>query len=168
MASGYLPSHDGHEVFMYSSGQPNTHGEWQPGLGPGGRNAWGRNTGVRILRLRKDGWVSVAAPYVFGPNLTALPNFLTLPVTVPSGCPEPVPKALPPPPGGDANVTCAYQLPSARCEDAGSGRGWHNVSCASDGDCSRLCGSCHCHGVPATCRARAGGRGYCDTGEPGG
>ena len=33
MASGYLPSRDGHEIFMYASGQPNTHGEWQPGTG---------------------------------------------------------------------------------------------------------------------------------------
>ena len=34
MASGFLPSHDGHTIHLYASGQPNTHGEWQPGTGP--------------------------------------------------------------------------------------------------------------------------------------
>ena len=144
MASGFLPSHDGHQLHLYSSGSPNTHGEWQPGKGPGGRNAWGNNSGVQLLRLRKDGFVSVDAPYPSSSSLATLPGFTTVSVTVPAECAPPVPRPLPGPGRGGANVTCSYALPGGRC-DAGPGTaGWHNVTCAADTDCSRLCGACHC------------------------
>ena len=50
MASGWAPSVDGTEVFLYSSGQPFSHGGYN--VMP---KTWGGNSGIRILRLRKDG-----------------------------------------------------------------------------------------------------------------
>ena len=97
MASGYLPSRDGHEVFLYASGQPNTHGEWQPGTAAGHANSWGNNTGVRLLRLRADGFVSLDAPYIFSANLSGLPGFMTVPLRVPTGCAPPHRAPLPTP-----------------------------------------------------------------------
>jgi hypothetical protein len=48
MASGYVPSADGHNIFFYSSGQPYTHGQRAP------NHTWANNTGIRILSLRRD------------------------------------------------------------------------------------------------------------------
>lgn len=59
MASGYVASPDGEHMYVYSSGQPFTHG------GDAGADMWGNNTGVRVNVLRKDGFTSVASPYVF-------------------------------------------------------------------------------------------------------
>ena len=165
MASGFLPSHDGLELHLYSSGSPNTHGEWAPGKAPGGRNAWGNNTGVRILRLRKDGFVSVDAPYPTSNNLTALPSFTTVPITVPSDCAPAVPRVLP---GPNRTTACSYQLPDGKCDAEQGAAGWHNVTCVDEFDCSKLCGTCRCHSQAATCRPNSDGRSYCDTGRPGG
>ena len=168
MASGYLLSRDGHELFLYSSGQANTHGEWQPGQAPGGVNGWGNNSGVQILRMRKDGFVSVEAPYPNSHALDLLPGFTTVEVTVPSGCPAAVPRPLPGPPRS-FNLTCAYEVPGGKCAAPHGEPGWHNVSCSQDLDCIRLCGTCHCHGVSASCRRDdRDGKSYCETGRPGG
>ena len=89
MTSGYVPSVDGTEIFMYSSGQPFTHGS------DGAAVTWGPNTGLRLLRLRKDGFVSVDAPYfhdelaaarrrgVESEELPSPPGFTTHPLEVP-------------------------------------------------------------------------------------
>ena len=168
MASGYLPSHDGHALHLYSSGQPNTHGQWEPGTATGGGNSWGQNTGVRLLQLRKDGFVSVDAPYLFSKNRSALPSITTTELTVPSHCIAPRRIPLPGPQPPTSNLTCSYELPGSRCDAPSGSFGWHNVTCSSTADCAKLCGSCHCHGSDAVCRAHSDGHKYCDTGKPGG
>ena len=77
MASGYVPSADGHELFFYSSVQPATHG------GDATNLSWTNSSGIRISRLRTDGFVSVEAPYEFGP-LEGLASLTTAALTVPS------------------------------------------------------------------------------------
>ena len=80
MASGHLLSPDGNSVYMYSSGQPFTHG------GDAGKHSWKNNTGIRVLTLRRDGFVSVDAPYDFsgGANNSKYAQMTTVPVTVPA------------------------------------------------------------------------------------
>lgn len=46
------------------------------------------NSGVRVLRLRKDGFVSVVAPYIFNVNVTELPEIVTQSLSVPNDCPN--------------------------------------------------------------------------------
>jgi hypothetical protein len=58
MASGFLFSNDGTEIYQYASGQPFTHG------GDAVNKTWGSNTGIRLLVNRKDGFTYVKAPYV--------------------------------------------------------------------------------------------------------
>jgi hypothetical protein len=79
MASGHLLSPDGNFIYLYSSGQPFTHG------GDSSNQTWGRNTGLRVLTLRKDGFVSIDAPYYFrgGQNNTLYPTMVTVDVSVP-------------------------------------------------------------------------------------
>merc|ERR1711865_450823 len=68
------------------------------------KQPWGNNTGIRVLSLRRDGFVSVDAPYDFsgGANNSKYPQMTTVPVTVP---------ALPCPAG--LNVTAAVNLVSS-------------------------------------------------------
>jgi hypothetical protein len=75
MASGYVASPNGLELFLYSSAQPFTHG------GDLANKTWGRNTGIRLNRLRRDGFVSLDAPYAFSSSLSAFPAFTTVPVS---------------------------------------------------------------------------------------
>jgi hypothetical protein len=49
MASGYVPSASGDELYFYSSGQPFTHG------GDAATHSWGNNSGIRLLTARRDG-----------------------------------------------------------------------------------------------------------------
>ena len=58
MASGFLFSNDGTEIYQYSSGQPFTHG------GDSVNKTWGTNTGIRLLVNRKDGFTYIKAPYI--------------------------------------------------------------------------------------------------------
>lgn len=167
-ASGYLESHDGHGLHLYSSGQPNTHGNWHPGTAPGGVNGWGNNTGVRLLRMRKDGFVSIDAPYPTSHHLEQQPSLTTVVVKVPTHCAPPTSHRMPPT-GPNANMTCSYELPTEKCDALPGQPGWHNVSCTSDDDCKYVCGTCHCHGKPAMCRLHPKERlHYCDTGAVGG
>jgi hypothetical protein len=167
-ASGYLQSHDGHFLHLYSAGQPNTHGNWHPGTAPGGMNGWGNNTGVRLLRLRKDGFVSIDAPYPTSHELTQQPSLTTVVVTVPTGCAPPTHHPMPPA-GPTKNVTCSYLLPGQTCRAQPRSAGWHNVSCITDRDCQNICGTCHCHGKSAMCRLHPSeSKSYCDTGAAGG
>ena len=80
MVSGHVMSPDGDSVYLYSSGQPFTHG------GDSSNQTWKQNTGIRLLTLRKDGFVSVDAPYEFkgGANNTLYPNLVTVNVRVPA------------------------------------------------------------------------------------
>eukprot|EP00656_Telonema_subtile_P000700 TRINITY_DN10339_c0_g1_i1.p1 TRINITY_DN10339_c0_g1~~TRINITY_DN10339_c0_g1_i1.p1 ORF type:complete len:490 (-),score=83.31 TRINITY_DN10339_c0_g1_i1:293-1762(-) len=78
MASGYLNSLDKQSLYLYSSGQPFTHG------GDAANKSWGSNTGIRLLTLRRDGFVSVDAPYRFYPNLTDFPTMTTVELLVPN------------------------------------------------------------------------------------
>eukprot|EP00756_Hemistasia_phaeocysticola_P062883 Hpha_TRINITY_DN6343_c0_g1::TRINITY_DN6343_c0_g1_i2::g.145445::m.145445 len=80
MASGHLLSPNGREVFLYSSGQPFTHG------GDSANQTWANNTGLRLLRLRRDGFVSLDAPYNFsgGADVSKYPSAATVGVRVPA------------------------------------------------------------------------------------
>ena len=140
MASGYVPSADGGEVFLYASGQPMTHG------GDGANRTWGANTGIRVLRLRRDGFVAVEAPYTFAPRLEDQPAFTTVEVEVPKGCPPPNSTG-----GGGGNVTaCAYNVPGGDGDTCPSG--WTNPACTANTDCVEIPGA-HptCEGSSVTC-----------------
>ena len=80
MANGYLPSADGTELYFYASGQPFTHGS------DGAAHTWGSNTGVRLLRLRRDGFVAVEAGYG---DWNAPPTLTTVEMSVPVDCAPP-------------------------------------------------------------------------------
>lgn len=80
MASGYVASKNGNELYLYSSGQPFTHGGNH-------KTVWGTNLGIRMLTLRKDGFVSLDAPYDFS---VPAPSFTTVALEVPSDCPSSV------------------------------------------------------------------------------
>jgi hypothetical protein len=58
MASGYLPSADGAELYFYAMSSPQTHG----GL-PRAPVPVGANEGIRVLRVRADGFVAVEVYY---------------------------------------------------------------------------------------------------------
>ena len=55
MVAGSVDSSDGLEVLTYAAGQPFTHG------GDIANVTWGNNTGIRLLRSRKHGFVSIDA-----------------------------------------------------------------------------------------------------------
>jgi hypothetical protein len=55
MVAGTVDSSDGLEVLTYASGQPFTHG------GDIANVTWRNNTGIRLLRSRKHGFVSIDA-----------------------------------------------------------------------------------------------------------
>jgi hypothetical protein len=120
MASGWAPSVDGTEVYLYSSGQPFSHGGYTP-------KTWGDNSGIRLLRLRKHGFVSVEAQQVR--RHVALPNLTTVAAVVPTGCPPPATISIPIPARAAASG-CGYQNPSGKCDN-----GWRNVSCTSMKEC---------------------------------
>ena len=137
MASGYVPSADGTELFLYASGQPMTHG------GDSANQTWGANTGIRLLRLRRDGFVSVEAPYYFAPALSNQPSFTTVAVEVPLGCPPPHTT------GGGSNVTdCAYNAPGGDGKNCPAP--WFNPVCAVDADCVSW-SRCPCSRCPPLC-----------------
>ena len=58
MASGFIFSNDGTEIYQYASGQPFTHG------GDEINKTWGSNTGIRLLINRRDGFTYIKAPYI--------------------------------------------------------------------------------------------------------
>lgn len=81
MASGHLLSLDSTSIYLYSSGQPFSHG----GYSGDSTFTWKNNSGIRVLTLRKDGFVSIDAPYIFkGIDNTIYPTFTTENVVVPS------------------------------------------------------------------------------------
>ena len=90
MASGHLLSPDGTSLLFYASGQPFTHG------GDSANQTWKTNTGIQVLRLRRDGFVSVDSPYNFsgGANNSLYPHLLTTELTVHADCPAPQQVAL--------------------------------------------------------------------------
>ena len=98
MASGYVPSNDGDEIYFFSSGQAFTHG------GDAATHSWGNNSGIRRLTARKDGFVAVEAPYLFNEDISRLPSLTTVKVKVPSTCPPP-----------QVNTTACERLCSLRC-----------------------------------------------------
>lgn len=135
MADGWLPSNDGESIYLYIAGLPCTHGEILA------EPLWGNNTGVRMLKLRKDGFTSVVAPYVF--NVAApseLPSLTTRELTVPSGC-RPGPPAL--------VTSCAYEYPNSQCPASAP-----PATCASDNDCRKAVPgfpNITCHGKVVEC-----------------
>ena len=106
-----------------------------------------------MLRARKDGFVSVTAPYVFN---TAPPALTTVKLTVPTTCPPPVKKNV----NGSAATGCGYEFPGDKCPADEP-----VVPCKSIADCKAAAsnGNPTCHGVGATCR-----EGVCSTGALGG
>ena len=80
MASGHVLSPNGHEVYFYSSGQPFLHSQ-------GRKVAWGSNTGIRVNRIRRDGFVSIDAGYHFNIPLSEVPQFVVKEaLSVPTRC----------------------------------------------------------------------------------
>ena len=79
MVAGAVESLDGTSVLVYASGQPFTHG------GDAAAVTWANNTGIRVLRSRKHGFVSISAPYQFNQPRSSMPHFVTKPITVPDG-----------------------------------------------------------------------------------
>lgn len=157
MASGYVPSLDGHSVFLYSSAQPFTHGDKEKNY------TYGNNTGIRMNVLRRDGFVSIDAPYFFGgngsPMSTDLPSFLTTVVTVPSGCPPAIKKPRNSP--SDDETGCSYE---EKCAPAGVCAGdYANVSCSTTADCHPPNKRETCRGHEVICTG-----GLCQTGLVGG
>ena len=153
MASGWVPSADGSEVYLMASAQPETHGAVAQ------THVWGKNTGVRVLRLRKHGFVSVNAPYTFhGPA----PTFTTVAVRVPTGCAPPTTTRAP------ARAGCAFEFPGGLCPLAVPA-----AACRTDADCAGAARSARppaCHGVRVACRfpMPRTTRGFCTTGAAGG
>ena len=144
MASGYVPSPTGDEIYFYSSGQPFTHG------GDAARSGgWGNNTGIRLLTLRRDGFVAVEAPYVFatsaGARAAELPLLTTVPLRVPTRCAPPKRNVTP----GTITTTCSYEYPDHKCPPYAPAQ-----KCILDTDCN-IRGSSH-----TTC---LGARNVCDT-----
>ena len=66
MVAGSVNSLDGDEVFTYASGQPFSHNGW-------GYDTWGTNTGIRLLRSRTHGFVSLSAGYAFNVPVDQMP-----------------------------------------------------------------------------------------------
>eukprot|EP00039_Didymoeca_costata_P012280 m.176182 g.176182 ORF g.176182 m.176182 type:complete len:592 (-) comp15438_c0_seq14:899-2674(-) len=145
MASGFVESADGHEIFFYSSGQPFTHGGYQ-------NDSWVNNTGIRVLRMRKDGFVSVNAPYYFDTNLSNLPTFTTKEIKIPDNCPKP--KVIP----GSSSTGCTYEFPNEQCPSS-----MPTATCKTDSDCLEHGALPTCHGVKVGCKS-----GVCSTGKTGG
>ena len=82
MVAGSVNSLDGNEVYTYASGQPFSHGGYS-------YDTWGNNTGIRLLRSRTHGFVSLNAGYVFNVQADQMPQMTTKPVQVPSSIAEP-------------------------------------------------------------------------------
>lgn len=106
-----------------------------------------------MLRLRKDGFTSVAAPY--GPTLApdALPALVTREIVVPQGCA----------PGHVAQneTSCSYEYPNDKCPPTAAA-----AVCKTDADCHAVLPSdpkLTCRGVEVSCIS-----GVCGTGKPGG
>ena len=150
MADGWLPSNDGTQLYLYSSGQPFTHG------GDAGTHTWGNNSGVRLLTLRKDGFASVNAGYTFNADPAQLPSVTTHALTVPSGCPPPTNSSS----GTGGSTGCGYEHPGAVCPAS-----MPAFACTSDADCTNEDPRATCHGVNVRCLQT---RGVCGTGVPGG
>jgi len=76
--------------------------------------AWGNNTGIQLLRLRKDGFVALEAPYDFsgGSNRSDYPTFVTQPLRLPSNCSSGTPPTPAPTPSPSTTTSCGYEYPS--------------------------------------------------------
>lgn len=132
MASGYLPSTDGGAVYLYHSAQSFTHGQDEVA------KTWGNNSGIRLLQLRKHGFVSVDAPYTFNVPDAEMPGFSTVALELPRGCP---------PLRTNTTTTneCAYAVPGGVCKAY--------FSCATDAECDAVVPACR-HEDPARCTCR--------------
>jgi hypothetical protein len=88
MASGYLLSNDGTELSFYSGGTPESHGGGGiPNTVPNGTGTVGSinpHSGVRLHKLRRDGFVGLEAGYGGAHNLSKWAQMLTVPVMVPN------------------------------------------------------------------------------------
>jgi len=140
MASGYLSSLDGSMLYFYSSGQPFSHG------GDSGKHFWGNNTGIRILTMRKDGFVSVDAPYEFPRQREELASFTTIPIEVPSDCSPAVINT-----STSAHTSCGFKFKSGACEAP-----FTTVPCHKDDDCNAYANHPTCKGTVTTCDTSQG------------
>ena len=115
---------------------------------------WGNNTGIRVLRTRKHGFVSVDAPYTFG---GAAPSFTTVPMRVPTGCPPPTTTT-----SRTVATGCSYEHSDGKCPASQPA-----AACRTDADCAAVNPAdkrLTCHGVQVTCQPA----GTCGTGRKGG
>ena len=92
-ASGYVPSTDGHHLYFYASGQPETHGGYSKTNST--EQQFGHNTGIRSLKIRRDGFVSVTAAYNAQLDVDHHASFTTVAITVPYSCGPPTTRQLP-------------------------------------------------------------------------
>lgn len=86
MASGYLLSNDGTELSFYSGGTPESHGGGGIPV-PNGTGTVGSinpHSGVRLHKLRRDGFVGLEAGYGGAHNRSKWAQMLTVPVLVPN------------------------------------------------------------------------------------
>ena len=150
MADGWIPSNDGTQLYLYSSGQPFTHG------GDAGNHLWGNNSGIRVLTLRKDGFASVNAGYSFDADPAKLPSVTTHTLTVPKGCPPPMNSSS----GNSGSTGCGYEHPENVCP-----ADMPAFPCKTDADCKREDKTATCKGNAVHCAVK---RGVCSTGLPGG
>ena len=131
-----------------------------------------QHTGVQVLRLRKDGFVAVHAPYVFRVPRASLPALVTLDFELPADCPRARDEAL------LVNTTCGaaedmvqytqgyfgcgYRFPGQQCP-------WQCPAkpCGADSDCAVTqpdpTQPSGCRGPPMKCM-----HGQCSNGAAGG
>lgn len=76
MVTGAAQSLDGNHLYQYYNGARRTHGD--------ATTAEGEGMAIGALRMRLDGFVSAEAGYIFNVPTSELPQFITVPVRVPS------------------------------------------------------------------------------------
>ena len=109
-ASGYVASADGHHLYFYASGQPFTHGGYSKTNST--EQQFGHNTGIRSLKIRTHGFVSVTAAYSVHLDVEHQASFTTVAVTVPDSCGPPATRQLPHITGGEHGGTTVCSLPA--------------------------------------------------------
>ena len=86
MASGFLLSGDGAEISLYSGGTPESHGGGGIPVvnGRGTVGAINPHSGIRLHKIRRDGFVGLEAGYDGAHDRTKWAQVLTVPLTVPN------------------------------------------------------------------------------------
>jgi hypothetical protein len=157
MASGAAISPDGTETLMYHSGNPATHASWYTGGMKTAKDGVGLpNVAIRVLHMRRDGFVFVEAPWVALEgcngwcNIAELPHVVTTELLMPA-CALPVATQLMTQ-NGTAQV-CGKDTLDTRI---GTG-GYNQLTCHTASDCP--VSGCFSH--PITCNKNENAVGVC-------